>query len=89
MGSEPLLTLLFTSFFADLYHDLPASDVKVDEMLDRLEIDHHRPEMRAMIQVGDTRLFATPRIYAATACRITWCYDNRDTPTAITLCHGG
>ncbi|GBE22898.1 hypothetical protein BMS3Bbin01_02275 [bacterium BMS3Bbin01] len=84
MAMRPLAAM-FTEVFNDLYGNLPAADVpKVDAMLDRLEKEHAHPEMRNVIRVANTTLFATPRIYAPTAIyRINWCYDGSDPPTAI------
>jgi len=84
MAIQPL-EAMFTEVFNDLYGNLPAADApKVDAMLDRLEEEHARPEMRNVIRVGNETLFATPRIYASTAIyRITWCYDAGDPPAAI------
>lgn len=85
MAPSPL-PLLFTQVFVDLYHALPTPDVTtVDAMLDALETGHGEPEMRNIVQIADHTLYATPRIYAETAIyRITWTYDDRNRPTAIT-----
>jgi hypothetical protein len=81
------LTATFSDGHEDLpgYGRLPERDRKtIDEMLDRLEEEHDQPAMRSMIRVAGTSLFATPVIYAPSgAYRITWIYDDRDTPTAI------
>jgi hypothetical protein len=70
------LNLEYSDTFAELYDQLPASDLAaVNSMLDRLTVRHDQPEMRAMIKVGDTALFATPRIHAPDGLyRITWLY---------------
>ena len=82
----PRLPSVFTETFARLYEDLPARDVPdVDEMLDRLEENHAKAEMRTIINLGAHSVFATPRVYAPGGVyRITWIYDDRGTPTAIT-----
>jgi len=79
------LRLRFTAAFAELYDRLPEPDLeKVNAALDELEERHDQPEMRNTIHVGSAVLFATTTIYpAGSVYRITWCYDDRDHPTAV------
>jgi len=79
------LRLKFTPTFVDSYNAVPEADVEaVNRMLDDLEERHDQPEMRSIIHVGSAVLFATPRIYAPHGVyRITWCYDDRERPSAI------
>lgn len=79
------LQVHFTHSFVENYEAVPQSDLSaVNQMLDRLEHDHDRPEMRHMLRVGEVSLLATPRIQAPGGVyRITWRYDDRDRPTII------
>lgn len=79
------LPLVFTEAFVGCYEAVPGPDVPaVNRMLDDLEEQHDQPGMRNVIHVGDAVLFATPRVYAPRGvCRITWCYDDRNCPTAV------
>ena len=77
--------LEFTPEFEALYGALPPRDVaRVDEMLDRLEVHHARPEMRGILRVGAHTLFHTPRIYAPSAVyRVTWVYHPTEEGVAV------
>jgi hypothetical protein len=79
------LPLVFTDTFVASYDAIPAADVAaVNRALDELEEQHDQPGMRNVIHVGTAVLFATPRIYAPEGVyRITWCYDDRNRPTAV------
>ena len=79
------LPLVFTEAFIASYDAVPGPDVAaINRMLDDLEERHGQPEMRNVIHVGAAVLFATPRVYASRGVyRLTWCYDDRDRPTAI------
>lgn len=79
------LRVHFTPTFVENYEAVPRSDLAVvNEMLDRLEQQHGRPEMRHVLRIGEVSLFATPRIHAPEGVyRITWLYDDRDRPTII------
>lgn len=79
------LPLVFTETFVASYDAVPGPDVAaVNRMLDGLEERHGQPEMRNVIHVGAAVLFATPRVYAPRGVyRITWCYDDRERPTAV------
>ena len=79
------LPLELTRAFVESYDAVPEPDVEaVNRMLDDLEERHDQPEMRNIIHIGLAVLFATPRIYApGSVYRITWCYDNRNRPSAI------
>jgi hypothetical protein len=79
------LQVHFTHTFVENYEAVPQSDLPgVNQMLDRLERHHARPEMRHILRIGDVSVFATPRIHAPGGVyRITWRYDDRDRPTVI------
>lgn len=79
------LPLVFTEAFIASYDAVPEPDVAaVNRMLDDLEERHGQPEMRNVIHVGAAVLFATPRVLAPRGVyRITWCYDDRERPTAV------
>lgn len=79
------LPILWTRAFAEQFDRLPAGDRRVvDAMLDRLARQHHRARMRAPIDVGRVRLWATPRVHAPGGMyRVTWQYDDETIPQAI------